>query len=67
MHVYRAYEISVSLETASLAVPLPVSRLMFVPTVGTPARCSSFGAGEARNMGLVGFVGQIVDVLAIVP
>ena len=67
MHVDRADEISVSLETARLAVPLPVSRLLFVPTVGTPARCSSFRAGEAHNMGLFGFVGQIIDVLAIFP
>jgi hypothetical protein len=67
MYVHRAYQVSVSSETTRVAVPLPVSRLVFMPTVGTPARCSSFRAGEARNMGLLCFVGQIVDVLAIFP
>jgi hypothetical protein len=38
-----------------------------MPTVGTPTAGSSFGAGEARNMGLLTFVRKIVDVLAIFP
>jgi hypothetical protein len=40
---------------------------MFMPTVGTPAAGSSFGAGEARHVGLLTFVGQIINVLAIFP
>ena len=67
MHVHGAYQVSVSLETASLAVPLPVSGLVCMPTVGTPARCSSFRASEAHNMGLLCFVGEVVDILAIFP
>ena len=67
MHVHRAYQISVTGKLANLADPLPVLGLMFVPTVGTPAAGSSFGTGEARNVGLLTFVSQIINVLAIFP
>jgi hypothetical protein len=67
MHVHRAYQVSVPTKTTGFAVPLPVPRLVFMPTVGTPAAGSSFGAGEAHNMGLVTFVREIGNVPAIFP
>jgi hypothetical protein len=56
-----------SLETTLLAVPLPVVRLVLMPTLGTLARCSSFRASEARNMGVLAFVSEIVDITTIFP
>ena len=67
MHIHRTYQVSVSLETALFAVPLPVSRLMLMSTCRTLARCSSFGASEARHVGLFAFVGQIVNILPVLP
>ena len=37
MHVHRTYHVSVPLETTALAVPLPVFRLMLLPTCRTLA------------------------------
>ena len=56
-----------STETALFAVPLPVSRLVFMPTGRTLARCASFGASEARHVSLGAFVSQVVNIFAIFP
>jgi hypothetical protein len=40
---------------------------MTMPTSGTAATCSSFGAGEARDAGQFGFVREVVNVLAVFP
>jgi hypothetical protein len=67
MHIDRADQITVSREPAGAACPISSLGLVCTPTARTPARCSSFGAGEAQDMGLFGFVAEIVDVLAIFP
>src|SRR5205823_9709281 len=54
-------------EAALLAVPLPVFRLVFMPTSGTLAACSSFRAREARDVSLLCLVSEIGEVFAIFP
>ncbi len=56
-----------SLETALLAVPSSVVRLMFMPTDRTLATCSSFRASEAHDVSLLAFVGEITDILPVFP
>ena len=41
--------------------------LVFVLASRTPARCSSFGAGRARDVGLLRCVGEVIDVTAVFP
>jgi len=67
MHVDGPNQIPMSLKTAVFTGPLPIARLVCMPTGRTPAARSSFGAGEARHMGLFAFVGEIVHVFAIFP
>ena len=67
MHIDRTDKVAVSREPARFADPLPVSRLVFMLTFRTLAACSSFGASEALNVSLVGFVGQVVDIFAVFP
>lgn len=67
MHIDRANEIAVSSKPANSAYPISAFGLVMMPTAGTPARCSSFGASEARDAGSLGFVGKVVDVLAVFP
>ncbi len=47
----------------------PISAFGFVlmPTCRTPARCSSFGAGEAHDVGSFRLVGQVINVFPIFP
>jgi len=40
---------------------------VFIPAYRTLATCSSFGASEAHDVGLLGFVGEVVDVFAVLP
>jgi len=67
MHIDRTHEITVSREPASAACPISSLGLVFMPTARTLARCSSFGASEARDVSRFRFVGEIVDILAIFP
>ena len=67
MHIDRTHEITVAHESAGAAGPISSFGLVTMPTSGTPARCASFGAGEALYVGLVAFMGEVVDVLAIFP
>jgi hypothetical protein len=67
MHIDRANQITVALETAGAAGPISILGLMFMLTARTLTRCSSFGAREARDVSLFGFVGEIVNVFAIFP
>ena len=67
MHIDRPHEVTVAREPAGAARPSSSSGLVFVPTSGTPATGSSFGAGRARDAGLRRFVCQVVDVLAVFP
>jgi hypothetical protein len=67
MHIDTADQIAVSLKSALVAMPLPVFRLVLMSTPGTLARCSSFGASKAQDMGLFAFVGEVVDIPTILP
>lgn len=67
MHIDTADQITVSRKSALFAMPLPVFRLVLMSTSGTLARCSSFGASEAQDMGLFAFVGEVVDITTIFP
>src|SRR5438093_1104817 len=67
MHIDRANQITVALETASAACPISVFGLLFMPTARTLATAASFRASEARDVSLFRFVGEIVDVFAIFP
>ncbi len=67
MHIERADQVTVGTSAARAACPRSAFGLVLVPTSGTPAACSSFGAGRARDAGLLGFVGQGVDVAAVFP
>jgi hypothetical protein len=67
MHIDRADEITMAREPASAAGPISAFGLLCMPASGTLATCSSFGAGEARDVSLFRFVGEIVDILAILP
>src|SRR5579872_3238758 len=67
MHIERPDQVTMSLETTQFAVPLPIPRLVLMPTTRTLATCSPFGASEARDVSLFTFMGQVVDVLAIFP
>ena len=67
MHIDRPDEIAVTGEAAGTACPVSVLGLVSVSTSGTPARCSSFGAGEARDVSVFAFVGEIVNVFAVFP
>lgn len=60
MHIGRTYEVTVSRESAGTADPISTIGLLFMPTARTPATGSSFGAGEAQDVSLFGFVGEIV-------
>jgi hypothetical protein len=67
MHIDRTDEITVAREAAGAARPSSALGLVTMPTSGTLATGSSFGAGEAQDAGLFRFVGQVVDVLAVFP
>ena len=67
MHIHRANNVTVSGKAAGSTYPISAFGLLFLPTDRTLARCSSFRASEAHDVGLLGFVGEIVDILAIFP
>jgi hypothetical protein len=67
MHIDRTYQVTMTCEPAGEARPISPSGLVAMPAARTPAAGSSFGAGEARDAGLLGFVHEVGDVLAIFP
>ncbi len=67
MHIYRANKVTVSAKATGFTCPISAFGLVFVPTYRTLATASSFRASEAHDVSLFGLVGQIVDVLAILP
>ena len=54
-------------KAASAARPCSACGLMLVAAPRTPARGPSFGAGRARDAGLVRFVGEVINVTAVFP
>ena len=67
MHIDTTYKITMSCKATGSTDPISASGFLFVTASGTLARCSSFGAREARDAGLFGFVRQVVDIFAIFP
>jgi len=67
MHIDRANEVTVARKAAAAADPISSLGLLTMPAARTPARCASFGAGEAQDAGLHGFVGEVVDIAAVFP
>ncbi len=67
VHIERADQVTVAPKAALAARPSSAFGLVLVPTSGTPATGSSFGAGRARYAGLHGFLGQVVDGFAVFP
>jgi hypothetical protein len=67
MHIDTPYKVTMSYKATGSTEPISAFGFRFVTASGTLARCSSFGAREARDAGLFGFVGQVVDIFAIFP
>ena len=67
MHIDRTNQVPVPGKLAFSADPISAFGFVFMPTSRTAARCSSFRAGEAHNVGGCAFVGQVVNILAIFP
>ena len=67
MHIDRAHKVAVATKPADATLPVSSPGLVRVPADRTPARCSSFGAGEAHNAGVLGFMGEVVNVTAVFP
>lgn len=67
MHIDRANEITMAPEAALAARPVSAFGLVTMPAAGTPAAGSSFGAGRARDAGLLRFVGEVLNIAAIFP
>jgi hypothetical protein len=67
MHIDRAHEVAMPAKPADAARPISAFGLVLVPAAGTSATGSSFGAAEARDASLFGFMREVVDVLAVFP
>jgi hypothetical protein len=67
MHIDRTNQVPMPGKLALAAYPISAFGFVFVPTCRTPARCTSFGAGEAHDVSGCAFVGQVGDVFAIFP
>ncbi len=67
MHVDRADEVAVAAKAALAARPSSSFGPVTMPAPRTPTRGPSFGAGRARDASLFRFVGQVIDVLAVLP
>ena len=69
VHVDAAHHIPMPREGAPRTATPPdaPAYFLFPPTYRTPARCSPLRAGEARDVGKFGFIGQIADIAAILP
>jgi len=62
MHIYRANEVTAARKAAAAAGPISSLGLLTMSAARTPARCASFGAGEAQDAGLRGFVGEFAFI-----
>ena len=67
MHIGTADNITVACEATFATCPISSLGLMFMPTCRTLATCASFGASEAHDVSLFGFMREVVDILAILP
>jgi hypothetical protein len=67
MHIDTADNVPMACEATFAACPISSLGLVFMPTYRTLATCTSFGASEAHDVGLFGFLCEVVDILAILP
>jgi hypothetical protein len=67
MHIDRANEITMATQAALAARPSSAFGPVTMPAAGTPAAGASFGAGRARDAGLLRFVGEVINVVAVFP
>jgi hypothetical protein len=67
MHIDTADNVPMACEATFSARPISSLGLVFMPTCRTLATCASFGASEAHDVGLFGFMREVVDILAILP
>ncbi len=67
VHIATANKVTMSCKATGLTCPISAFGLVLVPTYRTLATRSSFRASEAHDVGLLGFVGEIVDIFAVLP
>ncbi len=67
MHIDTADNITMTCKATFAACPISSLGLVLMPTYRTLATCASFGASEAHDVGLFGFLCEVVDILAILP
>src|SRR5271157_6042962 len=67
MHIDTADNVAMASEATFAACPISALGLVFVLAYRTLATCASFGASEALDASLCGFMGEVIDVLAIFP
>jgi len=67
MHIDRANQITMAAKATDSARPISAFGLVFMSTYRTPTTGSSFGAGEAHDVGSFCFVGEIVDIFPVLP
>ena len=67
MHIDTANHIAVPNKATGFACPISSLGLVFLPAYRTLATCASFRASEAHDASLLGFMSEVVDILAILP
>jgi hypothetical protein len=67
MHIGTADNITMACEATFATCPISSLGLVFMPTDRTLATCASFGASEAHDVSLFGFMCEVVNILAILP
>ncbi len=67
MHIDTADNVTMACEATFSACPISSLGLVFMPTYRTLAACASFGASEAHDVSLFGFLREVVDILAVFP
>src|SRR5260370_21588310 len=67
MHIHTTDHIAMPHKSTLPALPYPASGLVFMPAYRTLAARSSFRASEALDAGLLAFVGEIIDIFAVLP
>jgi hypothetical protein len=67
VHIDRTDQVPMPGKLARAAYPISAFGFVFVPTSRTPARCSSFGAGEAHDVSLLRLVSEVSNIFPIFP
>src|SRR5258708_24743195 len=67
MHIDTADNVTRACEAAFSACPISSLGVVFVLVYRRLATCASFRASEAHDASLFGFVGEVVDILAVFP